>query len=812
MTADPSNPPRRTTTSGRAIRPTANRPTNYYARNYGPSAETPPNLPLDPTTAAGFFPALAYFTDAITALPKEVMRQFTLMREVEAKTFGPAERLGELAETCMTFPVPARGEGAQGAGMMSFTAGNSVIGSANVSLVNGVAPYRLESQHSAPGSVIGEDIAMAESEEDLTRRRQFHELRIVAGGLLGNLDEKNVVLAEAKRVLNQQLMRLDSVMPHVEAEIPEEARLGSMTHWAYSDNRQKSKPLPPAAAERNRREIAATNSLAAAANAVHESEIAAVRREAGREAAKEKHKGRSREQQDSEFEERPKKTVGKGAKGKGVLGLGISTNGEPVKRRKLEKGIFPPAMERQISSTGKGKAAREVPRSTPLGEGVKKHKAKAAGPTTLPAKRKGITNAHASPALASSPLQGSFATATMDPPSTRPASNRMRTNSTTTLRQTLNADDGIPEPSAPHQNGTKHSTRKRPRETGDEVVPEFDPPKLRQEATEPARPPVSRSNSSKNASKPGTPRAETSDTGVQMSRTRSTRSLRNNNAAAASPSIEPSVPRMGHVRSSHGGSMSGLMRQIAPFNKSPDMNRGAEGEELDSGSDGERFGRPSNEGSRPGTARRKESEANGEIQGGDEDTDMPYTTNDLDIVSTREDAGRGGEAAAPMKATRPASARVSDGAQSPAPLSTPSASPSPAPPLQPSTAADPDLDSLASSSAPPTPQMQLRPPQQPAPDSSPEPDEAPPTDDEDAASLSPDPDDPSEPKYCYCQRGSYGAMVGCDNPKCEREWFHLGCTDLERMPGEEESWYCEGCRPRGTGNGARGRGRGGRGG
>ena len=57
-------------------------------------------------------------------------------------------------------------------------------------------------------------------------------------------------------------------------------------------------------------------------------------------------------------------------------------------------------------------------------------------------------------------------------------------------------------------------------------------------------------------------------------------------------------------------------------------------------------------------------------------------------------------------------------------------------------------------------------------------------------------------------------MVGCDNPKCEREWFHLGCTDLEIMPGEEESWFCTLCRPRGRlhGVGSRGGARGGAGG
>lgn len=50
----------------------------------------------------------------------------------------------------------------------------------------------------------------------------------------------------------------------------------------------------------------------------------------------------------------------------------------------------------------------------------------------------------------------------------------------------------------------------------------------------------------------------------------------------------------------------------------------------------------------------------------------------------------------------------------------------------------------------------------------------------------------SEPVYCYCQRGSFGEMVGCDGPHCEREWFHLGCIGLSALP--KGQWFCEECR------------------
>ncbi|CAA15917.1 Rpd3L and NuA4 histone acetyltransferase complex ING family subunit Png1 [Schizosaccharomyces pombe] len=47
-------------------------------------------------------------------------------------------------------------------------------------------------------------------------------------------------------------------------------------------------------------------------------------------------------------------------------------------------------------------------------------------------------------------------------------------------------------------------------------------------------------------------------------------------------------------------------------------------------------------------------------------------------------------------------------------------------------------------------------------------------------------------KYCFCQQGSYGQMVACDNANCEREWFHMECVGLKAPP--EGTWYCEACR------------------
>ena len=54
--------------------------------------------------APGFFPAITHFTDAITALPKEMIRHYTMLREVDAKICGPEEKLGQLLNAVFHTP------------------------------------------------------------------------------------------------------------------------------------------------------------------------------------------------------------------------------------------------------------------------------------------------------------------------------------------------------------------------------------------------------------------------------------------------------------------------------------------------------------------------------------------------------------------------------------------------------------------------------------------------------------------------------------------------------------------------------------
>ncbi|KAK3675971.1 hypothetical protein LTR78_004163 [Recurvomyces mirabilis] len=848
------------TASGRAIRTNTTRPTNYYARHFGGAGLAVDNDASE-APEPGFFPALQFFSDAITALPKEMVRHSTLIKEAEGKVHGPNERLSGMVERLLEMPIPARRDnggahlGQLGAGgLLSFTAANSTTGSTNVSLINGVAGggAHLSAVNSVAGSVIGDE----DTEEDLVRRRAFHELRLLIHGMLPNLEEKTAVLTEANRVLAVQLARVDSVMPHIDNEISEEARLGSMTHWAYSDNRVKKHPMPVP----SRRDIAATNSLAAVAAAFHETEIAQARREAGKEASRDKVKGKrgqaAADHVDSEFEERPKKVI-KGAKGKAAtMGLGILANGEPVKRRRVDKSMLAPAMERMASqNSAKGsKANRDTPRSTPAVEpGKKQPKAK---PAPLPPKKKLLNSAQNSPALASSPLHSSFNANNMEPPPNgRSQTKRLRNNSTTNLRheRLVGGESSRPTSAAgkASSNGEKATSSKK-KTVHDEERRQASERANAAKTTEPnddlknedvemadagARPTPSRSNSGKNAaiastgprgSKPGTPRNGDSfvaPDATSMLRTRSARSLRGNgreDSGSDTPNDrEVACGGVGMPAGSRGhhkrvASNSHLIKQLAPFNRSPDADRHRGSSEESGDGNGE---------GRSGSRERKREEAGEEdqVQRGHESRpisrrDTQTTGPPPGMVELPEAEGmetRVGNAIAASSPPRnedlpeEAPELESDNGDE-ASIDEEEISPAPSiehghPPTGPAPdlisdrddndvdEEDEDLDEPhqlpesshhtshnASHNPSPsaTPHPSSEPEAEPDTELSPNPeilnDEEEDQEEEAEDSDEHDPDDPNEPKYCYCDRGSYGEMVACDNAKCVRGWGLVG--------------------------------------
>lgn len=45
--------------------------------------------------------------------------------------------------------------------------------------------------------------------------------------------------------------------------------------------------------------------------------------------------------------------------------------------------------------------------------------------------------------------------------------------------------------------------------------------------------------------------------------------------------------------------------------------------------------------------------------------------------------------------------------------------------------------------------------------------------------------------YCFCQKVSFGKMIGCDNKTCRYEWFHVPCLEMKDTPTGK--WFCPEC-------------------
>lgn len=376
--------------SARQQRTTTTRPTNYYARPLGRGTMGAADTASTTNSTPGFFPAITHFTDSITALPKEAMKHFSMLKEVEAKTHQPDQDLQNVADAVARLQAPTRREARLSARNVANTTGNnsangSVAGSVGHDQIPPTQQQNADLLESAnEGNIMGEKAVMARRE--LVLRFRYHLSQMCA-----MLDEKNAVLSSANQTMDKQLSRMDSSFQHIDEELSFEARYGSFSHWAYKDGDENKKKTTN---ERSRREVANANNLAAAAAAVHEGDIAASRSEARREAVMAKNKRGPHHYGVPDFEDiRPAKKAPtnrgkKAAQPHGPpdarnFGLGIVNGPEqPAKRRKTEKAaVAAPVMERSLSGAlNNAHTGRASPRETPTAEGTKKRPRTGPGP------------------------------------------------------------------------------------------------------------------------------------------------------------------------------------------------------------------------------------------------------------------------------------------------------------------------------------------------------------------------------------------------------------------------------------------------
>ncbi|KAI1388473.1 uncharacterized protein F4822DRAFT_402947 [Hypoxylon trugodes] len=418
------------------------------------------------------FPAITYFTDAIASLPKDLVRHFTLLKEVDAKIFAPEETLFQLVDAVLksTPPEPKNSNDAAS----SIAAVSTPMSAQNSS-------SSLPANGNAPGSTDDNYNSNVFDPSNLPRRQLFRQTAFKVQEMLVSLEEKNHVISTANEALSKELARINDVWPHLEAEYSDEAKWGSTTHWAYPENRVNRANQ----AERSRRDGAATITAAAQQLA----EEAAARSDARKQALIAK-KGLKNQHQDSDVDDHDNKHKGeskkasnnnsksrKAADTSAPVGLGISsgaatnTNGNPPsKRRKVEtnkpaNGGQP--MERAMSSVfgnNSTKTKNSSPRATPAPEQPKKRKAL---PTVNGASKKNKTTtatAALSPSIAPSPIQPNFdpkvAARGSPAPSTtsaRPASSRARQNSIQS-----NVENGRQRPTSSASNRPNGATAATP--------------------------------------------------------------------------------------------------------------------------------------------------------------------------------------------------------------------------------------------------------------------------------------------------------------------------------------------------------------
>jgi hypothetical protein len=449
---------RQSTRTGR----TTVRPTNYYARTFAGRLAA---NGLEQTSEAsngpgGFCPTLTHFTQAVDAFPKELIKHFSLFKEVEAKIHDPQRAMQNQLDEIAQMPVPTKAQRRD-----AVHNGAGADQSATVS-VNG---FVMEDPATKYKQLFPDDFNnLPPSEQaDLQKRQAFFRLRMLIMNMVPLLDEKLVVLGGAIATKDRGLARMNSSYLHLDDEISEEARYGSLTHWAYADKEEKKKGAP--SHERQRREVVSANNLAAAAQHVHDVDSIAAKSEARREAMLANKRNRH-QHNDSDFDDRP---VKKTQKRKAVaadaavgetrnIGLGITNSSAPPqgKRKKTEKALAAaaaaaPPMERSLSGALKGAAAGgrsgTSPRATPGADvsGTSKRKPRAA---PAPTQRK-YPLSNYSPPLPSSPLASNFSVPKLTGlPADRPASSRARNNS---IAQSVTS--AAPEPVVVRRPSSSHS-------------------------------------------------------------------------------------------------------------------------------------------------------------------------------------------------------------------------------------------------------------------------------------------------------------------------------------------------------------------
>ncbi|AEO71130.1 uncharacterized protein THITE_49687 [Thermothielavioides terrestris NRRL 8126] len=723
-----------------------------------------------PEQPINILPGVTHFADAITALPKELVRHFTLLKEVDAKIFAPEAALFQLLHDALNTPAPDFTRTLNGAS----SSATSVSANANAQNNSTVA-----SNPPAPPS--DSTAASVFDPANLPRRALFHETALKIQGMMVALEEKNHLIATANDALQKQLSRIESIWPHLEAEFSDEAKWGSTTHWAYVENRQAK--ANDKQAERSRREGAAT--LSAAAQQLAEEAAARSNDRKQALAAKKNAKNHAADGVDGDkAQESGKKAQGGGKSRKplpdsGPVGLGIrpapAGTAPPNKKRKVEaaKPNGGAVAERAMSTVFGNNASKQrttSPRETPAPENGPK-KRKALPTSSNQAKKRQVANTALSPSVTSSPVIGTFpdpvkagrgspAPSAVGP---RPASSRARQNSiqsnvenarqrppSTASNKPNGNPQETPDPNQPSNGANTDS--KAQKEAPLSVVDKPDPSKPEAEEPVPAPEPTPNGSRKESAAKPNEEREQPKK-------------------EAASLAIQPAPAPM--VKTKSGRASKPSTPAIATFAEAASSNVTATTTTSRS--------RPSRNGESGASSTTSTATTNSTTTPNNSSSSTATAATTNTTSSSGATAKRSHKKGASVSATAAAVAQAAQQAGGASAAAAADREKEKDKEREPSTAKK-DKDKDGGNARHQNNHHRGR-----ADVENEDEDE---DDDEDGQ------DNADEDLYCYCNQVSYGEMVACDGEGCPREWFHLECVGLKVAPKVNAKWYCEDCKKR----------------
>ncbi|RPA80993.1 hypothetical protein BJ508DRAFT_415024 [Ascobolus immersus RN42] len=185
-----------------------------------------------PTGSAGSqqrYPAIYAFTDALEALPLETVRNFTLLREVDAKACLAEENVRRYIKEAISLP-PAHPDAPDPA--YDYLHQQEML-----KLRREESQKRGEMFPPEMDALIMENpVEQVDFHFPPTRRSRMYQVRIIINDLLPTLDEKIHVITTTNDTLTKHLGRLENAFESVENEIPEIHRRGNLQHWAYKPN------------------------------------------------------------------------------------------------------------------------------------------------------------------------------------------------------------------------------------------------------------------------------------------------------------------------------------------------------------------------------------------------------------------------------------------------------------------------------------------------------------------------------------------------------------------------------------------------